>query len=210
MFRVVLKELKNHVPHTVVGLVSGIVFMFIFYRLPQKVAFNIFYILHPLHVVFSAMTTAALYKIYKKGKNFNIWVMYLVGYTGVIVVATISDSMIPYLGEILLGLPNRGIHIGFIERWYLVNPLALLGVTFAYFVTRSKCPHSIHVFLSTWASLFHMIMALGGSIDVVSIIIISIFLFIAVWIPACGSDIVYPMLFVRESEFVDNDKKIEG
>ncbi|GAH51846.1 unnamed protein product [marine sediment metagenome] len=123
-----------------------------------------------------------------------------VGYSGVVVVATMSDSIIPYIGEILLDLPNRGIHIGFIEKWYLINPLALLGVTIAYFWTRSKFPHTVHVLLSTWASLFHIIMALSGNLDWISSIVIVVFLFIAVWIPACGSDIVYPLLFVKDSE----------
>ncbi len=200
MFNVIRKELRNHLPHTSVGVISGIIAMFFFYNLPEKASFNIFYTLHPLHVIFSAMATASLYKIHKQGKEFNIWMLYLIGYTGVIVVATISDSVIPYIGETLLNLPNRGIHVGFIEKWYLINPLALLGVTIAYFWTRSKFPHTIHVLLSTWASLFHIIMASGGKLNWISTIVIVVFLFIAVWIPACGSDIVYPMLFVRGSD----------
>ena len=198
MLRVIGKELKNHAPHTALGVVSGIIAIFLFYRLPHRIAFNVFYTLHPLHVVFSAMATASLYKLHMQRERCNIWMLYLIGYTGVIVIATISDSIIPYIGEILLNLPNRGIHIGFIEKWYLVNPLALLGVTIAYFKTQSKHPHAIHVFLSTLASLFHIIMALGGKVDFISSIVIAIFLFLAVWIPACGSDIVYPLLFVKE------------
>lgn len=200
MSKVIFKELKNHLPHTTIGVISGIIFMLFFYKLPHRTAFNTFYIFHPLHVTFSAMATASLYKIHTQGKGFNIWLFYLIGYSGVVVVATISDSIIPYIGEILLDLPNRGIHIGFIEKWYLINPLALLGVTIAYFRTRSKFPHTVHVLLSTWASLFHIIMALSGNLDWISSIVIVVFLFIAVWIPACGSDIVYPLLFVKDSE----------
>lgn len=194
------KELKNHLPHTLIGIFTGIILMIFFYNLSHKVAFNTFYTLHPLHVIFSAMATASLYKIHKTDKGFNILFFYLIGYTGVIIVATISDSIIPYLGETLLHLPNRGIHIGFIEKWYLVNPLALLGVTIAYFRTTSKLPHLVHVLLSTWASLFHMIIALGGKLNWFYSIVIILFLFIAVWIPACGSDIVYPMLFIGKNK----------
>ncbi len=182
------------------GLIPGIIIMFFCYRLTERISFNIFYILHPLHVIFSAMATASLYKIYKQGGNFNIWFFYLVGYTGVIAIATLSDSIIPYIGEGLLNLPNRGIHIGFIEKWYLVNPLALLGTTVAYFWTTSKFPHAVHVLLSTLASLFHIIMALGGKLNWTMAIVITLFLFFAVWIPTCGSDIVYPLLFVRDRE----------
>jgi hypothetical protein len=52
----------------------------------------------------------------------------------------------------------------------------------------------VHVWLSTLASLFHMTMALGQDISLTTLILIPIFLFLAVWIPCCTSDIVFPML----------------
>ncbi len=94
-------------------------------------------------------------------------------------------------------MPNRGIHIGFIEKWWLVNPLALLGVAIAYFKPRTKFPHAGHVLLSTWASLFHIIMAIGESSQWFLYIAVFLFLFLAVWIPCCVSDIVFPLLLVK-------------
>ncbi|MCK4463306.1 MAG: hypothetical protein KAU58_03240, partial [Candidatus Omnitrophica bacterium] len=127
------------------------------------------------------------------------WILLIIGYAGSIGIATISDSLIPYLGETLLNMPNRGIHIGFIEKWWLINPLALLGVTIAYFRPRTKFPHAGHVLLSTWASLFHIIMAIGReSLHLFVYVAIFVFLFLAVWIPCCISDIVFPLLFVKE------------
>ena len=128
----------------------------------------------------------------------NIWVLLVIGYVGSIGIATISDSLIPYLGETLLNLPNRGIHIGFIEKWWLVNPAAILGVAIGYFRPTTKFPHSGHVLLSTWASLFHIILAIGGSLHWFLYVGILLFLFFAVWIPCCLSDIVFPLLFVKE------------
>jgi len=52
------------------------------------------------------------------------------------------------------------------------------------------------VLISTWASLFHVIMALGASITGVQFVVIFIFLFVAVWVPCCLSDIALPVLVV--------------
>jgi len=131
----------------------------------------------------------------------NFWSLVIIGYVGSVGIATISDSIIPYFGETLLNMPNRGVHIGFIEKWWLVNPLALLGVAIAYFRPRTKFPHAGHVLLSTWASLFHIIMAIGGRLGWFSYIAIFFFLFLAVWIPCCVSDIVFPLLFVRGANY---------
>ena len=125
-------------------------------------------------------------------------ILLVIGYVGSIGIATISDSLIPYFGEVLLQMPHRGVHIGFIEKWWLVNPLAILGIAIEYFRPTTKIPHSGHVLLSTWASLFHTIIAKGEILSVFSYIVIFLFLFFAVWIPCCLSDIVFPLLFVRE------------
>lgn len=201
MLKNIACELRNHIPFTIVGALTGIVLMLIFYRVPAMVSYNIFYVLHPMHVVLSALVTASMYYHYKCGKmkvKCNLAVLLLIGYVGSVGIATLSDSLIPYLGEVMLNLPNRGIHLGFIEEWWIVNPAALLGVAIAYFWPRTKFPHAGHVLLSTWASLFHIIMALGGTINLWLSLAIFVFLFLAVWIPCCVSDIVFPLLFVGE------------
>jgi hypothetical protein len=58
-----------------------------------------------------------------------------------------------------------------------------------------------HVLLSTWASLFHIIMSIGGkSLNWFVYAAIFLFLFLAVWIPCCVSDIVFPLLFVKDAD----------
>lgn len=202
MFRQILKELRNHAPFTLFGAITGIIIMVLSQGLSFKASYNIFYILHPIHIVLSALVTASMYELHKCGHvrgKCNLWILLIIGYVGSIGIATISDSLIPYLGEALLRMPNRGIHIGFIEKWWLVNPLAVLGVLIAYFWPRTKFPHAGHVLLSTWASLFHMLMALSGGISILMGIVIFVFLFIAVWLPCCISDIIFPLLFVRDN-----------
>ena len=195
MFKRILRELRRHAPFTSFGALTGIILMLIFHKLPAKISYNIFYILHPLHVLLSALVTASMYKLYKNKANF--WNLILIGYVGSIGIATLSDSVIPYLGEMLLNLPNRGIHLGFIEKWWLVNPLAFVGIAIAYFKPTTKLPHSGHVLLSTWASLFHIIMATGQTLNWFSYIVVFLFLFLAVWFPCCLSDIIFPLLFVH-------------
>jgi hypothetical protein len=97
-----------------------------------------------------------------------------------------------------LGLPHKGLHIGAIEKWWLVNPLAVAGIALASVRPRTKFPHAAHVLLSTWASLFHMTMALESDVDAVTMVLIAVFLFLAVWLPCCTSDIVFPLLFSKE------------
>jgi len=202
MTRQILRELKNHTPFTFLGAITGIVIMVCFQHVPRAAAQNIFYVLHPMHVILSALVTASMYELHKGGKfkgRYNIWVLLIIGYAGSIGIATISDSLIPYLGEVMLDMPNRGLHIGFIEKWWLVNPLAILGITIAYFRPSTKLPHAGHVLLSTWASLFHIMMAVGDTLNWLSYIIVFVFLFLAVLLPCCVSDIVFPLLFVGKS-----------
>jgi hypothetical protein len=198
--REILEELKGHAPFTLLGAFTGAVFVYLFYKMPAGTAFRIFYVLHPTHVVLSALVTASMYELHEKGpgRRPSLFKLLVIGYIGSIGIATLSDSIIPYLGEVLLSLPNREIHIGFIEKWWLVNPLAFLGIAIAYFRPATKFPHAGHVLLSTWASLFHIIMALGEGMTLSLLFFILVFLFLSVWVPCCFSDIVFPLLFVKE------------
>jgi len=200
LVRQILEELKNHYPFSLFGAFTGIIIMVLLHNsnIPSKASYTIFYTLHPLHVLLSALVTASMYELHTQGKC-NLWILIIIGYIGSIGIATLSDSIIPYIGETLLNLPNKGIHLGFIEKWWLVNPLAFIGIVIAYFRPSTKFPHSGHVLLSTWTSLFHMIMALGSSLSWSSYMVIFFFLFISVWIPCCISDIIFPLLFVKET-----------
>jgi len=190
-------ELRTHAPFTAFGTVTGIVIMaaFIQFRIPREISSTLFWTMHPLHVLLSALVTTAMYRLHS-GRG--IWQTVLIGYFGSVGIATLSDSLIPFAGEWMLDLPYRGIHLGFIEKWWLVNPLALAGIALGYVISHTKISHAGHVLLSTWASLFHIIMALGTSISFVTMILIAVFLFLAVWVPCCTSDIVFPLLWIKK------------
>lgn len=201
VYKRISEELKEHAPFTIIGAISGIALMFFFRKVPFEIAYDAFYIFHPIHVLLSAIATASMYELYKcpvNRKKCNLGVLLFIGYVGSIGIATLSDSIIPYFGEVLLDMPKRQIHIGFIEEWWLINPMAIIGVAIAYYLPATKFPHAGHVLLSTWASIFHIIMALNGGMSWISYITVFLFLFIAVWLPCCISDIVFPLLFVKE------------
>lgn len=112
----------------------------------------IFYILHPTHIILSAIVTPGIYKLHRLKCKF-LWGI-LISYICSIGIATLSDSIITYLGELLLKLPNKVIHIGFIEKPWLTNPAAFLGIAIAFLRPMTKFPHSGHVLISTWLSFY--------------------------------------------------------
>ncbi len=89
----------------------------------------------------------------------------------------------------------------FIDEWYIVNPAAILGVLIAVFWPNTKFPHFGHVLLSIWASLMYLLSGMAGqTISIGQWVGISATLFLAVWLPCCISDIVFPLLFVKPGE----------
>ncbi|MDI9433970.1 MAG: hypothetical protein QM570_19815 [Planctomycetota bacterium] len=223
-------ELKHHAPFTLFGAATGIVCMLLFHNAGQAVNHRLFLVFHPAHVVLSAIVTASLFKRYEK--NTSLIKLLVIGYLGAVGVATVSDCVLPYFGETLLGvaLPTHAdlhhhhegpihdhgsaghddhshedcavrprLHLGFIEDWYVVNPAALLGIFIAYFWPRTTFPHAGHVLVSTWASSFHVLMNTHAELTATMLVGIFVVLFIAVWLPCCISDIVFPLLFVRSA-----------
>jgi hypothetical protein len=251
-FGMIAKELKSHAPFTLFGAAMGILCMLLFKNAGTNINHRLFQVFHPVHVALSAVVTASLFKIYK-GKT-SFLVILVVGYLGSIGVATLSDSVLPFFGESILGVAipvhkhdetgghlhedekatenhqpgaeqttvnhddheedehssdsesvehtehRPKLHLGFIEDWYLVNPAALLGILIAFLWPQTKFPHAGHVLISTWASSFHVLMNTHRELSLMMFIGVFAVLFIAVWLPCCISDIVFPLLFVRSSD----------
>lgn len=203
MLKRIITELKEHAPFTALGALTGIAIMAIIVlaEVPSGISHTLFYTLHPIHVVLSALVTTAMYVRYRQSK---VWLAILIGWTGSIGIATISDVIIPYLGGALLHVPME-FHVPFIEttqmpvigieKWKIVNSAALLGIAIGYWKQITRIPHSGHVLLSTWASLFYFA-AFGTANWIPLLPFIFLFLFLAVWVPCCTSDIVYPLLLL--------------
>lgn len=199
MFSTILKELKHHIPFTLTGSFVGVFAMLLFQKLPASVTFNAFYVMHPLHVFLSIMVTASMYKLHET-KVHGIRKMVqvaVVAYVGSIGIATLSDSLIPYATEMILRMPHRELHIGFVEKWWIVNPIALLGICIAYRWPSTHLRHGFHVLVSTAASLLHINLAMGAPLGTFSLVVVFIFLFVAVWLPCCTGDIIFPLIFAN-------------
>jgi len=214
MLKRIVQELRRHAPFTALGALTGIIIMIIiiFGEVPSQISQTAFYTLHPIHVVLSALVTTAMYAKYRKAK---IWAVILIGWTGSIGIATLSDAVIPYLGGALLHI-EMGFHVPFIEtskmpvigieKWIIVNCAALLGIAVGYWKQTTKIPHFGHVLLSTWASLFYFT-SFGTANWIPLLPFVFVFLFLAVWIPCCLSDIVYPLLFIKEQPQLPSPNK---
>lgn len=217
----ILVELKGHAPFTLFGALLGIVFMLIFRNISGESRHTLFAVFHPAHVALSAIVTASMFQLHTAKKRFLL--MLVVGFVGSIGIATISDIIIPHIGTELLGLnipahaelhnpdttsvdeaqatttehEGHRLHLGFIEEWYIVNPAALLGILIAYFLPRTKFPHAGHILISTWASSSYLLMNMQSEMTIAAATGIFATLFIAVWLPCCVSDIIFPLLFVK-------------
>lgn len=108
-FKQILLELKAHLPFTLLGAGTGIVLMLVGRAYLVGYEHTLFAVFHPLHVVFSAMVTAALFELHRKIHNFLI--ILVVGVVGSIGVATLSDSILPFFGESILGaaIPTHAV-----------------------------------------------------------------------------------------------------
>lgn len=257
-----IAELRHHAPFTLLGAVIGIVCMFLLKDLPKPYTTGLFNIFHPAHVLLSALITASLFKM-RQGRT-PLLTLLVVGYLGSIGVATLSDCIVPFWGETILGVsvpahthsheedeasepiieteeagshdghdhgavavqdehdqeedheatasdehalcdhPSHKpeLHLAFIEQWYIINPLALAGIALAWFIPHqrlhTRMPHALHVLISTWASSFHILANMHTDFTLTIAIGCFVVLFIAVWLPCCISDIVFPILCVGE------------
>jgi hypothetical protein len=197
MLRILRIELERHAPFTAIGALSGILIVLLLGTTGlSRFSADAFWTLHPLHVFLSALVTTSMYRLRGRGSVVGAVV---IGYVGSVGIATVSDCLIPYVGEWMLSLPNRGVHLGFVERPWIVNPLAVAGIGAAFAKPWTKLPHAGHVLLSTWASLFHMGLAMDGAPGPGAMIVVGMFLFLAVWLPCCASDIVFPLLFSKRN-----------
>jgi hypothetical protein len=202
----ILVELRNHAPFTLLGAVTGILCMILFRNLEYETNRRIFYVFHPAHVLLSTIVMTSMFDLHSPVRRF--FGIFFVGFFGSVFLATLSDSLIPYIGELILGMQIdthghehagfvKEAHIGFIEAWYIVLPAAAVGILAAILRPRTKFPHAGHILLSTWASSFHILMAMEGRLSAWNLVGSFVFLFLAVWLPCCFGDIVFPLLFVR-------------
>ncbi|MCK5321277.1 hypothetical protein KAJ38_01750 [Candidatus Pacearchaeota archaeon] len=191
----ILCELKRHFPFTLISSLTAGVLVAIFYLTNRRyfvgVVSGLFEVMHPAHVLVSAMATSAIYWKYNKSVVKTI----LIGVVGAILIGSLSDILFPWIAGNLFSLHTH-FHLPIIEKPILIIGVALVGsVAGMHFMFRVS--HSIHVFLSVFASLFYLLV-FSIEVSALAILLISLLVFLAVYIPCCISDIVFPLLFVRK------------
>jgi hypothetical protein len=212
MLKLIGRELWHHIPYTAIGAVIGIVAMIVLVKLNvnQTVSEGLFYTFHPLHLLLSAIVTTSLYMKYKRGP---FWLALVICYAGPVVIGTLSDAIIPYAEgntfniamnfEIPFVAADKMPFLG-IPEWIPVNAAVIIGIAIGMFKPKTHLPHMSHILISTWATLLYFT-SFGAADWLPMWWLLLIFLFIAVWIPCCFSDIVFPLLWSGGKAAHDHD-----
>ncbi len=229
------KELKAHFPFTAFSAAAGIIIVAIITILLSSIqtlhednlnatdnhehnhmetdisseSQELFHVFHPIHVLFSASATTAMFWRFDK----RLVRAVLVGFTGSIAICGVSDIFMPYIGGSLTGMEME-LHICVIEHPEIVVPFAVFGVILglmaadAFFNRMATLTsHSSHVFISTMASILYLT-SYGFTNWMSKIFPVFLIVVLAVLIPCCTSDIIFPLLFVKKE--TDNHDKKEG
>jgi len=158
---------------------------------PARLFFHLF---HPAHMLFSAAATTAMFCRYERKKAKAV----VIGLIGAIGVCGISDIAMPHVSLMILGKQTPW-HICVIEHPTLVLPFAVVGVAVGVaaaggVIKSTLISHALHVLASTMASIFYMVGPLGMIEWIHDLGKMFIFVVLAVMVPCCLSDIVFPLM----------------
>src|SRR3989344_7145048 len=185
-FKELIFELKEHAPFTAVAVLA-VILLFLFIPTGFK-GLNEFKFFHPLHIFFSAIVISAILLKYKS----KAWKAFIFGVIGAVIIGNLSDIIMPYLFGILVE-ENIVFYLELIEKPFWVFGAGVLGSLIGMNYKKvglSKIAHFGHVLVSTFASLLYF----TSFSSISNIFLLFIFVFLAVIIPCCSSDIVYPIL----------------
>jgi len=200
------EELFSHLPFSIFSAVGGMILVAVLAFVVEPFyggreaglsgAFReLFHIFHPAHMLFSATATTAMFWRYERRPVKAC----IVGFLGAIVVCGVSDIVMPYVSGLLLGAKME-MHICIIEHPQLVLPFTLVGIATGFLaadhiVRATFFSHAAHVLVSSAASLLYLV-SFGLTDWVHQAGLVFIFVVLAVMIPCCISDIIFPLLAV--------------
>lgn len=199
-------ELEKHLPYTVFSVSVGIILLGILTYLssfypsanPTIAGAGLFHIFHPLHLLFSATATTAMF--WRHERNFGEAV--IIGFVGSVGICGMSDIIIPYVSGLLLGAKMQ-LHICVAQHPLLILPFVFFGIFVGLVVPRTIestiFSHTAHVLLSSMASILYLV-SFGLTNWISNLGMVFVYTVIAVVIPCCTSDIIFPLLFVHPEE----------
>ena len=201
------QELRIHLPYTIFSVSVGMIILglltFVCNILkvedisgPSRGLFHVF---HPIHLLLSTTATTAMFWRHEK----RFVKATIIGFIGAVGICGISDIIIPYVAGFLLGVKMH-FHVCIIEHPMFILPFVIAGI-FAGFIippTTEKSTifsHAAHVWVSSMASILYLVsFGLSAWIEVAGMVFVYIIL--AVMIPCCMSDIVFPLLLTKKEE----------
>jgi hypothetical protein len=136
------------------------------------------------------MVSAGIFYKYKS----NTLQAIFIGIFSSILIGSLSDILLPFLGATALFLKPE-FHLPIIEKPLIILASALFGSFIGINAKITKLPHTFHVMLSVFASIFYLT-AFTPNLSLIYLIISSIIIIIAVVIPCCISDIMLPFFFL--------------
>lgn len=204
----IMGELICHLPYAIFSVAFGLtVLSFVTYfsftdapALLCQRADVLFHSFHFMHIVFAA--TGALLTFFRFSRN--MFRALLLGIFCPMVFCTLSDSVLPYYGGKILGVPMH-FHLCFVTELANVLPFLIVGILNGFVMSKHHgerqwlygiTSHAVHILISSLAAIFFLVS--HGCTDWYRIIgAVFIFLIIAVVVPCTLSDVVVPMLFAR-------------
>ncbi len=167
----------------------------------------LFHVLHPIHVLLSAMATTAMFWRYDR----RVWRAILTGFVGAVGVCGLSDVFFPYLCGRLLNATHMHFHWCLIEHPRLVLPFVAVGILCGFMaatsVNRSTVySHSAHVLVSCIASLFYLIsFGVPDWFSEEKLPYTFAIVVLCVTVPCCLSDILFPAFVADASGHSGHD-----
>ena len=195
-------QLIHHLPFSVFGVMMAVLTMgFLTFlaiiiqaeALIPQASEELFHVFHSSHVLISAVASTAMFRKHDD----NLWKAIIVGTVGSVAICGLSDVIFPYVGGLFIE-SHMHLHICLIEEPGLVYPFAIVGTVAGLgahkgFEKATEYSHSIHVFVSSVASLLYLI-AFGLTDWIHAIGAVFLVTVIAVMIPCCLSDIIFPLM----------------
>jgi len=198
------EELVCHFPYAIFSVsLSLIILSFMTYGsnvFHPSSSHSMFHSLHFLHFIFAGTGAVLTFLRYSK----NILGAMLVGCLVPATFCTTSDTLLPYLGGLILNV-NMKFHWCFIEHIWNVLPFLFMGVLNGFVlgyhhkgkeIFHSNGTHFLHIFVSSMASIFYLV-SFGFTNWAAHMGFVFIFLLFAVLVPCTVSDVVVPTLIAK-------------
>lgn len=185
-----IHELKHHLPFTAFSSLVAVLLAIFFIKFSLDIGEVVFDSLHIIHLIASSIVSAGIFYKYKK----NLFYAFFVGVFGAIIIGSLSDILFPWLGALIFQM-HPHFHLPLIEIPLIVFLGAGIGSLVGILFVKTKIPHSFHVGISVFASLFYLL-TFTNEINILFLLLSFLIVLISVIIPCCVSDILFPFLFL--------------